>query len=70
MSTQLQWSPDAKFELSGIEIEALITKLSQELNTPTAQDIIRTYELSKALQQKVQNGLTTGIVKEVSTEEV
>lgn len=64
MSKQLQWDANATFQLSGAELEALINKLNQELNNPTAQVAIRDYELLKALQLKVQQGVESGLVRE------
>lgn len=59
----VEWSPTEVFEISGFELETMVSILANRLSNPEAQKIIKEYDTFKSLQQRIQDGISTGKVK-------
>lgn len=60
--TFFSWNPNEKFDLSGIELEMMLSFLNSKLNNFQAQEIIAMYEIKKLLDKKVTDGVKDGKV--------
>lgn len=59
----VEWSPTEVFEISGFELETMVNILATRLSNPEAQKIIKEYDTFRSLQQRIQEGITSGKVK-------
>jgi hypothetical protein len=65
-----QWEPTVVFDLKGPEMENLLRYINYKLNNDAAREVISLYEIKKALDEKIIEGLKTGkvIVQQVEEE--
>lgn len=60
-----QWELDAKFEVSGLELNLLLAVTREFLNSPSAQRVMAMQQMNSVLEKKLSDGLTSGIVTTV-----
>lgn len=65
MQTTLQWKPDEQFTISGLDMETVISILTQQISSAECQQTIRVYECLRSLQQSIQTGIVQGKVQEI-----
>lgn len=61
---QYVWKQEDMFLMSGAALQVLYNNLSENLSSPEAQEVIRTYHMFQVVQSILANQVEQGLIKE------
>lgn len=62
-SLSYEWSPEEKFEITGMEFEYIFKSLTEFLNSPESVKVLRALETHQILEAKLKEGVEKGKIK-------
>lgn len=67
--TQYQWSGDAKFSLTGMQVDFIMKATNHFLSSEKSKEVLTMLQLNTIMEQLIQTGIKEGIVTPQESEE-